>query len=133
VRLDLEGDRPAVADVDHAGVLADPDEQLLAHLVGGVLAPQREVHLARLVGAVLRPHHGVHRQLGARRTAADDLADVGVLVLLESELCPGLLDIRCLCRVRDGVDGRPVDLCGHAVTAAFRTEVKKPSPSVEGP
>ena len=27
VRLDLEGDRPAVADVDDAGVLADADEQ----------------------------------------------------------------------------------------------------------
>ena len=42
VRLDLEGHRPAVADVDDAGVLADADEQLLAHLVGGVLAELRE-------------------------------------------------------------------------------------------
>ena len=64
VRLDLEGHRPAVADVDDAGVLADADEELLAHLVGGVLAPEREVDLARLVGAVLAPHDGVHRQLG---------------------------------------------------------------------
>ena len=75
VGLDLEGHRPAVADVDDAGVLADADEQLLAHLVGGVLAPEREVDLARLVGAVLGPHDGVHGQLGRRRAAAEDLAD----------------------------------------------------------
>ena len=30
VRLDLEGDRVAVADVDHAGVLADADQQRVA-------------------------------------------------------------------------------------------------------
>ena len=94
VRLDLEGHRPAVADVDDAGVLTDADEELLAHLVGGVLAPEREVHLARLVGAVLGPHHRVHRQLGAGGPAADDLADVGVLVGLEAELGPRLLDVR---------------------------------------
>ena len=32
VRLDLEGDRPAVADVHHAGVLADADQQVFLHL-----------------------------------------------------------------------------------------------------
>ena len=67
VRLDLEGHRPAVADVDDAGVLADADEELLAHLVGGVLAELAEVHLARLVRAVLGPHDGVHGELGAGR------------------------------------------------------------------
>ena len=34
VGLDLEGHRPALADVDDAGVLADADEQRLAHLRG---------------------------------------------------------------------------------------------------
>ena len=33
----------------------------------------------------------VHRELGARRAAAEDLADPLVLVLLQAELDPGLL------------------------------------------
>ena len=36
VRLHLEGDRPAVPDVQHAGVLAHADDQVLAHLLGGL-------------------------------------------------------------------------------------------------
>ena len=82
VALDLERDRPAVADVDHAGVLADADEQVLAHLLGGLLAELPQVHLARLVRAVLAPHHAVHRELGRRRAAAEDLVDPAVLVVL---------------------------------------------------
>ena len=66
VALDLERDGPALADVDDAGVLADADQQVLAHRVGGRLAELAQVHLAGLVGAVLAPHHRVHRQLGRR-------------------------------------------------------------------
>ena len=139
VRLDLEGHRPAVADVDDAGVLTDADEELLAHLVGGVLAPQLEVDLARLVGAVLAPHDGVHRELGDGRAAPDDLADVGVLVGLEAELGPRLLDVGRRRGVLDGVEDGARDGLGvaHAVAALSRVclmiEVKKPRPSRLGP
>ena len=128
VRLDLEGHRPAVADVDDAGVLTDADEELLAHLVGGVLAPEREVHLARLVGAVLAPHDGVHRQLGRGGPAAEDLADALVLVGLEAQLGPRLLGVGGAAG-----DGDGVELVAHAETTWCRTEVKKASPSVVGP
>jgi hypothetical protein len=65
VRLDLEGDGPALADVDDAGVLAHADHEALFHLVGDLLAEAAQVDLRRLVGAVLAPHHRVHRQLAA--------------------------------------------------------------------
>src|SRR3712207_7994829 len=42
VRLDLEGHRVAVADVDHAGVLADADQQRLA---ARQVAEAAQVHL----------------------------------------------------------------------------------------
>ena len=70
-----------------------PTISVLAHLVGDLLAELPEVHLGGLVGAVLAPHHGVHRQLGAGRATAEDLADLGVLVGLEPELRPGLLAV----------------------------------------
>ena len=44
VRLDLEGDRVALADVDDAGVLADADEQGV--VLGGLLAELAQVDLA---------------------------------------------------------------------------------------
>ena len=95
-------------------------------LCGHLLAELLEVHLARLVRAVLRPHHGVHRQLAAGRPAAEDLADLGVLVVLEPQGRVRLLSHRrasiAFC---DGVD--------HAETRPFRTEVKNASPSVLGP
>ena len=69
VRLDLEGHGVAVADVDDAGVLADADHQVGAHLVGHLLAELAEVDLGGLVGAVLAPHHRVHRELGRGRAA----------------------------------------------------------------
>src|SRR5699024_6162742 len=63
VALDLEGHGPAVADVDHAGVLADAGEHLGVHLLGGGLTEVTQVNLGGLIRAVLRPHHGVHGQL----------------------------------------------------------------------
>ena len=84
VRLDLEGDRPAVADVDDAGVLADADEQVLLHVVGGLVAELAQVVLGRLVRAVLGPHDRVHGQLGRGGAAAEDVADALVLVRLEA-------------------------------------------------
>ena len=72
VRLDLEGDRVAVADVDDAGVLADADEQRLAVRE---VAELPQVHLGALVGAVLAPHDAVHGQLGGGGPAAEDVAD----------------------------------------------------------
>ena len=85
VRLDLEGDRPALADVDDAGVLAHAHHEAGLHLVGDLLAELAQVDLARLVRAVLRPHDGVHRQLAAGGATAEDLADLRVLVGLETE------------------------------------------------
>jgi hypothetical protein len=93
VRLDLEGDGVALADVDDAGVLADAGEHLAARGLLRELAELLEVHLGGLVGAVLAPHDGVHRQLGAGGAAAEDLADPGVLVGLEAELGPRLLAV----------------------------------------
>ena len=81
VRLDLEGDGPALADVDHAGVLAHADEQTASGSSGGFFAELAQVDLRGLVGAVLAPHHRVDGQLGAGGAAAEDLADAGVLVV----------------------------------------------------
>ena len=65
VALDLEGHGVALADVEDAGVLADPGEHLADGGLLGELAELLEVHLGGLVGAVLAPHHAVHRQLAA--------------------------------------------------------------------
>ncbi len=105
VRLDLEGDRPALADVDDAGVLAHAHHEAGLHLVGDLLAELAQVDLAGLVRAVLRPHDGVHRELAARGAAAEDLADLVVLVGLESERGVGLLAL--------GGRGGVVDGIGH--------------------
>ncbi len=121
VRLDLEGDGQALADVDDAGVLAHADEHPVAL---GQLAELAQVHLGALVGAVLAPHDRVHRQLGLRRPAAEHLADRGVLVVLQPELGVRLLEVGVLRGELDGVDR------GHASTRLSRTEVKKTRPSV---
>ncbi len=52
---------------------------------------------------MLGPHDRVHGELGAGRAAAEDLEDPLVLVLLQAELGPGLLDVRGLGGVLDGV------------------------------
>ena len=101
VRLDLEGDRPALADVDDAGVLADADEQGVG--LGLLVAELLEVDLARLVGAVLAPHDAVHRELAAGGPTTEDLADLGVLVGLEAQLVVGLLALGVGDRVGDSV------------------------------
>ena len=106
VRLDLEGDRPALADVDDAGVLAHADHEVLLHLVRDLLAELAQVDLARLVGAVLGPHHRVHRELAARGAAAEDLADPRVLVGLEAERRVRLLLLGGGLRHLDGVEHR---------------------------
>ncbi len=117
VALDLERHGVALTDVEHAGVLADPGKQpsradrrrlrtVLKAFGGGT--ELLEVHLGGLVGAVLAPHHAVHRELGARRPTAQDLADPGVLVGLEAELGPRLLAL--------GVGRRE----GHRVEGAGR-------------
>ena len=74
VALDLEGDRPALADVDDAGVLAHADHEVLGHLGADLLAELPQPDLARLVRAVLAPHHRVHGELTAGGTPAEDVA-----------------------------------------------------------
>ena len=105
VRLDLERDGVALADVDDAGVLADAGQHLADRRLLRDLAELLEVHLGRLVGAVLAPHHRVHRQLRRGRAAAEDLADPGVLVGLEPELGPRLLAVGVGRGGGDGVEG----------------------------
>ncbi len=104
VALDLERDCPAVTDVDDAGVLTDTGQHVGAHLVGGGLAEVSEVDLGGLVRAVLAPHHRVHRQFGVRGTAAQDLLDACVFVVLETELLERLSGIGISRCVRDGID-----------------------------
>ena len=103
VRLDLERDGPAVADVDDAGVLADAGQHAGAHLVGGGLAEIAQVHLGGLVGAVFAPHHRVHGQLGVGGPAAQDVANPLVLVVFEAELAKRLRLFRCGGGMFDGV------------------------------
>ncbi|MGX1156045.1 hypothetical protein RKD39_003623 [Streptomyces albogriseolus] len=124
VRLDLEGDRVALADVHDARVLADADEQRVG--LGGLLAELAQMDLAALVRAVLGPHHGVHGELGAGRAAAEDLHHPLVLVLLQAQLGPGQLDVGGRGRVLDRVQRRPA----HALTSFLRIDVKNGRPSV---
>lgn len=49
VALDLEGDGPALADVDDSGVLAHADHEVLLHGGRDLLPELAEVHLRRLV------------------------------------------------------------------------------------
>ena len=76
VALDLEGDGPALTDVDDAGVLAHADHEVLLHGGGDLLAELAQVVLRALVRAVLAPHHRVHGELARGGAAAEDLADL---------------------------------------------------------
>ena len=44
VALDLEGDRPALADVNHAGVFAHANHEVLLHLIGDFLTELTKVN-----------------------------------------------------------------------------------------
>ena len=84
VRLDLEGDRVALADVHHARLLADAGQQ--RRRLGRLLGELPQVHLGRLVRAVLAPHPGVDGELGIGGTAAEDPPDPVVLGRGQAEL-----------------------------------------------
>ena len=81
VALHLEHDGQAIADVDHAGVLARP----LDH-------PRRlgrqpaQMHFRGFVRAVLVPHRREDAELGEARLAPDQVEDALVLVRLEAVL-----------------------------------------------
>ena len=104
MRLHLEGDRPAVADVDHAGVLPDAGQHPGPHLVGGGLAEVPQVDLGRLIRTVLAPHHRVHGQLGVGRPTAQDVADPLIFVVFETEFAERLRLIRGGRGLLDGID-----------------------------
>jgi len=79
VALDLEGDRLAVADVDHAGVLARPLQDPGA-LGGKVL----QVLARALVGAVLAPHGAEDAELHQIRLAPQPLEDTLPLLVAQA-------------------------------------------------
>ena len=60
VAFNFERDRPALADVDHAGVFTHANHEVLGHFRGDLLTELAEVDLGGFVGAVLRPHHRIH-------------------------------------------------------------------------
>ena len=111
VALDLEGDRPALADVNDASILTDADEQLVSLRL--LLAELAQMHLARLVRAVLAPHHRVHRELTAGRTTLQDVANPLVLIGFQAQLGIRLLAVGSLLSLRNSVDA-------HAFTTAAR-------------
>ena len=116
VGLDLEGHRPAVADVDDAGVLPDPHQQRVG--LGLLLAELLQVHLAGLVRAVLAPHHAVHRQLRRGGAALQDVANALVLVGLQAEFGVRLRVVRGLRGVRHRIHGSEFMLAVSRVVAA---------------
>ena len=80
VRLGLERDRDAVAEVDHAGVLARP--------LKDALAARRQPAQERrgvLVAAVLRPEQREDRQLEVVRRPAEQLPDTVELSVGQTE------------------------------------------------
>ncbi|CAB4324661.1 unannotated protein [freshwater metagenome] len=78
--LDANRSGDAIANIDHAGVLARTDQN-----PGGFGGQTLEMHPGGLVGAVLGPHDGVHGQLEMVGLAAQQLGDRGVLVVGEAE------------------------------------------------
>ena len=112
VRLDLEGDRVAVAEIDRAGVLARTHHDPLT------LGRQPAQQLARvLVGAVLGPQQREHRQLDAVGIAPDQLADALVLGVGQPELAVAALQPSRSCRNRRRAleQPQPVDRAGQRV------------------
>src|SRR5579862_8745217 len=111
VRLDLEGDRPAIANRDHARVLA----RSLEH-VWGRSWEAAEQGTGVLVRAVLRPQGGDDAELGERRIAAEHADDALVFVRRDTMLG----DER---RRDDRITGTGLDRhqCGAAAVSFFGT------------
>src|ERR1051326_3200734 len=80
VRLDLERDRLAVPEVDHARVLAPP----LQHARAGA-RPAAQEQRGMLVAAVLRPEQREDRELEVVRLALEQFADTRELTVGETE------------------------------------------------
>src|SRR5580692_6561833 len=85
--FDFENCRPAVADINRAGILARPLHHQLA-----LRRQLSQMDARRLVRAMLRPHHRKNAELCVSRRAPEDLFDFVVLVGRKSERA-GLLDI----------------------------------------
>src|ERR1043165_6869697 len=80
VRLDLERDRLALPEVDHARVLARP----LQHTRAGARQAAQE-RRGMLVAAVLRPEQREDRELEVVRLALEQFADTRELTVGETE------------------------------------------------
>jgi len=74
MRLNLERDGDAVADVNDAGVFLARADKNLGRLGGEGL----EQRLGVFVAAMLAPHHGKDAKLGVARRAAEDFHGMGV-------------------------------------------------------
>ena len=74
--FDLEGHGPAVADVDHAGVLFAGFDEHLRPFGREIL----KLLSAVLVGAVLGPHHGENAELRISRLPFQDAFQAFVFV-----------------------------------------------------
>ena len=79
VALHLEHADIAIADVDDAGVLARPEDDMRA--LGRQLA---QVQAGRFIRAMLVPHRRDDAELGERRSPADQLDEARVFVRLQT-------------------------------------------------
>ena len=80
MRFDADCSSNTVAHIDNTGIFARTDEH-----PRGFGRESLEMNARRLIGAVLGPHHRKHRQLKVVGVAVEDLADVFVFGVSQSE------------------------------------------------
>ena len=130
MRLDLEGDRVALADVHHARVLADAGQQRGAGR--RLLGELAQVPPGGLVGAVLAPHDRVDGQLASVGRRPSSCRSAGTRRRsgpARRRAAAG----RRRAAARAGSSRCPAPLMLTGPPAGAATEVKNPSPSRPGP
>ena len=88
VRLDLESNPPAFADVDHPGIFLPRLDQDLAHGILVLLFSRKESQKLTgiLVSAMFRPHDRKNPQFGQVRFAPENLEHVFILLRKQAML-----------------------------------------------
>src|SRR6266481_4954985 len=113
--FDFEYRRPAVADIDRAGILARP-----LHHQFAFRRQLSQMYARRFVRAMLRPHHREHTKLGVSRHAPNDFLNFPILVRREPERTR-LLDIHFrIARKRNGT-------LAHRAPPAIDRKILSPS------